>query len=158
MKTLTDRKVAQSQKETYQTQRDAEAERQQLEEQTALADTRKDVVTAERKVQVAENDAKAAVFVAKGEAEAKTINAEADAKVLITVGNATAKKVAAVGGAEAEVLRQKAEYVGPQAYALMAIAKDLAESGVSLVPEIMVNGGSDGKSGGLVDALLGVSL
>lgn len=158
MKTLTDKKIAERQKITYETQRDAEIERQKLEEQTALANTRAEVVSAERRVSVAENDAKALVNKAHGEAEAKTINAEADAKVLQTVGNAEAAKTLAVGNAEATVLKQKAEYVGPQAYALMAIAKDLADSGQKLVPEIVVSGGTDGKTGGLVDAFLGVSL
>lgn len=159
MKTLTDRKVAQQQQVTYETQRQAEAGRQTLEEQTALADTRKEVVAAERRVTVAEQDAKAAVNKATGEAEAKTINAKADAEVIITVGNAQATKVNAVGGAEADVLKRKAEYVGPAAYALMEIAKDLAASGVKLVPEIMVSGsGGDNKGGGIVDALIGVSL
>lgn len=159
MKTLTDRKVAQQQQVTYDTQRQAEAGRQMLEEQTALADTRKEVVAAERRVTVAGQDAKAAVNKANGEAEAKTINAKADAEVLITVGNAQATKVNAVGGAEADVLKRKAEYVGPAAYALMEIAKDLAASGVKLVPEIVVSGsGGDNKGGGIVDALIGVSL
>ncbi len=158
MKTLTDRKVAQQQQITYDTQRQAEAGRQMLEEQTALADTRKEVVAAERRVTVAEQDAKAAVNKANGEAQAKTINAKADAEVISTVGNAEAAKTTAVGNAEAAVLKQKAEYVGPEAYALMAIAKDLAASGQKLVPEITVSGGEDGKGGGIVDAFLGVSL
>ncbi len=159
MKTLTDRKVAQQQQITYDTQRQAEAGRQLLEEQTALADTRKEVVAAERRVTVAGQDAKAAVNKATGEAEAKTINAKADAEVIITVGNAKATQTNAVGGAEADVLKRKAEYVGPAAYALMEIAKDLAASKVKLVPEIVVSGsGGDNKGGGIVDALLGVSL
>lgn len=155
MQTLTDRKIAQQQIETYNQQKMAATARQDFEQAQSNADTMKLVVDAERAVQVAELNAAAKVKSAAGEAEAKTINAKADAEVLTVVGDATAKQTLAVGNAEADVLRAKVEAVGSQAYASMAIVADLAEARTPLVPHIDASGGGTGRGGGLVDALLG---
>ena len=92
MKTLTDRKLAEQERVTYETQKGAQAVRQELEQATALANTQANVVDAERQVSISEFNAQAAVKRAEGEAKAKTINAEADAKVVQTVGEAEAKR------------------------------------------------------------------
>ena len=154
MKTLTDRKLAEQEQVTYETQRQAQTVRQQLEQATALADTQPQVVAAERKVTIAEFDARAAVNAANGQAQAKTINAEADAKVTRLNGDAEAGKTLAVGGAEASVIKQKIDSMESGNYAVVQVAEALAKAGVKLVPDI-VAGGSAGASGGtLVDVLL----
>lgn len=153
MTTLTDRKIAQQQIETYGQQKAAATARQDFEQAQSNADTMKLVVDAERAVQVAELTASAQVKTASGNAEAKTINAKADAEVLTVVGDATAKQTLAVGNAEAEVLRAKVDAVGPQAYASMAIIRDLAEARTPIVPTIVAGGA--GQGGGIADALLG---
>jgi hypothetical protein len=107
MKTLTDRKIAEQERVTYETQRQAQGVRQELQQATALADTQARVVDAERKVTIAQFEASAAVKFAEGNARSKTINAEADATVLRTVGEAEGAKILAVGGAEAKVIEQK---------------------------------------------------
>ncbi len=61
MKTLTDRKIAEQEKVTYQTQREAEGVRKDLQQAKSLADTQARVVDAERKVQINEYEAQAAV-------------------------------------------------------------------------------------------------
>lgn len=155
MTTLTDRKIAQQQVETYSKQKEAAAARQEFEQAQSNADTMRLVVDAERAVQVAELTAAAKVKAAAGEAEAKTINAKADAEVLTVVGQATASQTLAVGNAEAEVLRAKVEAVGPQAYASMAIVSDIAEAGLPLVPHILATGGGAGGGGSLMDAFIG---
>lgn len=155
MATLTDRKIAQQQVETYGKQKEAAEARQTFEQAASNADTMRLVVDAERAVQVAELTASAQVKTAAGNAEAKTINAKADAEVLTVVGEATAKQTLAVGNAEAEVLRAKVDAVGASSYASMAIVKDLAEARTPLVPQVLATGGGNGAGSGLADALIG---
>lgn len=156
MKTLTDRKIAEQEKVTYATQMEAQTTRQALEQATALADTQKRVVDAERSVTIAEFGAKAAVKNAEGQAGAKKVQAEADAMVVVTVGNAEAGRTLAIGNAEAEVTKAKIASMEAGNYAVIQVADALAKAGVKLVPEILVAGGSGTGGGGtLVDVLLG---
>jgi uncharacterized membrane protein YqiK len=152
MKTLTDRKIAEQEQVTYETQRQAQVIRQGFEQATAMATTQAQVVNAERTVSIAEFNAKAVVKAAEGEAQSKTINASADATVLRTVGDATAAKTLAVGTADAEVIKLKVASMDQANYAAVQIAQALATSGNKLVPDI-VAGGSD-SSGGIVSVLI----
>lgn len=155
MQTLTDRKQAEQEKITYQTQMAAQAVRQELEQATALANTQAKVVDAERQVSISEFNARAAVKRAEGDAQAKTINAEADATVVRTVGEAEAAKVQAIGTAEASVIKQKIDSMESGNYAVVQVAEALAKAGVKLVPDVVATGGGTGSGGGtLVDVLL----
>lgn len=152
MKTLTDRKLAQQEKVTFETQRMAEETRKELEQAKALAETQKRVVDAERKVQIAEFDAQSAVKKAEGEAKSKTIVAEADAMVTMTVGNAEAAKTKAIGVAEADVIKLKIGSMESGNYAAIEVAKALATSG-KLVPDMMFGGG-DGSGGSVANVFM----
>jgi len=163
MKTLTDRKIAEQERVTYETQRQAQEVKQQLEQATALAATQAKVVDAERQVAIAQFNAEAGVKSAEGSARTKTINAEADARakrinadadamVLRAVGEAEAAKTHAVGGAEAEVIKLKIASMESSNYAMVQVAEALAKSGVKLVPDIVAGGANGG--GTLVDVLL----
>jgi uncharacterized membrane protein YqiK len=176
MKTLTDRKLAEQQKITYDTERMAEDTRKELQQARALADTQARVVDAERSVTIAEfaaqasvkkaegdlkaktlnaeGDAKARTLNAEGDARAKSLNAEADATVLRMVGDAQALKTLAVGNAEAEVIQKKTEAVGQANYAMIEIGRALAENRIKLVPDILVGNGAGGAGGSIVDVLL----
>lgn len=92
---LTDRKLAEQERVTYETQRLAQVVRQQFEQANALAVTQAKVVDAEPQVAIADFNAQANVKSAEGQARAKTINAEADATVTRTVGDAEASKTRA---------------------------------------------------------------
>ncbi|HKB89749.1 MAG TPA: SPFH domain-containing protein, partial [Opitutaceae bacterium] len=153
MKTLTDRKIAEQQRVTFETQRHAEGVRKELQQAKALADTQIKVVDAERTVQIAEFTAQASVKNAEGLAKSRTTLAEADAMVLKTVGDAEGGKIRAVGGAEAEVIKLKIASMDSDKYAGIEIAKALAASGQRLVPDIVAGGGG-GAGGTLVDVLL----
>ena len=154
MRTLTDRKIAEQEKVTYQTQREAQGVKQELEQATALAATQARVVDAERKVTIAEFEARAQVKTAEGNAQSKKLNAEADATVIKTVGEAEGAKILSVGGAEADVIRQKVSSMEAGNFAVVQVAEALAKGGVKIVPDI-VAGGTDGTGGGLVNVLLG---
>jgi uncharacterized membrane protein YqiK len=164
MKTLTDRKIAEQERVTYETQRQAQEVKQQLEQATALAATQAKVVDAERQVAIAQFNAEAGVKSAEGlarakkinaeaDAQAKKINADADATVLRSVGDAEAAKTNAVGSAKAAVIKLKIASMESGNYAMVQVAEALAKSGVKLVPDIVAGGG--GNAGGtLVDVLL----
>ena len=154
MKTLTDRKIAEQERVTYDTQREAQVVRQQLEQATALAATQAKVVDAERQVAIADFNAQASVKSAEGQARAKKVNAEADATVVSTVGDAEASKTRAVGSAEAEVMKLKIASMESGNYAMVQIAEALAKSGVKLVPDIVAGVGAAGQGSTLVDVLL----
>ncbi len=156
MKTLTDRKIAEEQQSTFATQMTTEDARTKLQKAKALADTQADVVSAERRVQIADFDAQSAVKKAEGVARAKKIDAEADAQVTRVNGEAEAGKILSIGQSEAKVSEQKVAAMGNENYTAIAVATALAGSGQRLVPEIMAGG--EGSSGSIVNLLLAKSL
>lgn len=151
MKTLTDRKIAEQENVTYETQRLSEVTRKELEQARAQAATQARVVDAERSVQIAEFNAQAQVKKAEGDSSAKKINAEADAQVLAVTGEAEGKKITAVGQAEADVIQLKTEAVGQNNYAMMEAIRALSTSGFKLVPDVVAGGG---EHSGIADVLL----
>lgn len=164
MKTLTDRKIAEQQKVTFETQQKAQEQRKEFEAASASANMQAEVVKASRGVEIAEKIADAKIKTAKGDAESKTINATADARVLElnstaeanatkVKGSAQAEVTRSVGEAEASVLKQKTEAVGSDAYAKMNIFENLSKNHTKLVPEILIQG-KEGNGNGMVDALL----
>jgi hypothetical protein len=154
MKTLTDRKIADQEKVTFETQRSAQEERQKLEQAKALADTQARVVDAERKVAIADFDAQSNIKKADGDAQSKTINAKADAQVLTTVGKAEGEKIMAVGKAEADVIQLKTDAMGQGNFAVVEVGRALAAAKIPLVPQIVAGGSGSSNNGSLVDVLL----
>ena len=157
MKTLTDRKIADQRKVTFDSQRLAEDNRRELEKSKAMADTQASVVTAERSVTIAGFAADATIKQAEGQARAKTVNAEADATVAKVTGDATAMvtkvtgdadagKTLAVGTAEADVIKLKIASMTSDNYAVIETAKALASSGFKLVPDIVASGDGGGSN------------
>ncbi|MEN0052294.1 MAG: SPFH domain-containing protein [Mucilaginibacter sp.] len=177
MKTLTDRKLAEEEKVTYEIQRHAQIERKEFESARAGADMQPEVVKSTRQVEINTQMAASKVAASRGEAEAKTINAKADAEVRITIAKADAEaktvnakadanatevngiaestKIKAIGLAEAEVTKQKTDAMGTEQYAIVRVAEALATNGIKLVPEILVSGKENGAGNGIIDALIG---
>lgn len=156
MKTLTDRKLAEQETITYETQKLAQDTRKQFESAKALANMQPEVVTSHQQVEIKKNLAAAKIEEAKGDSESKTINAKADAQVTQVTGTADAGKIRAVGDAEAEVIKKKTEAMGTAEFAQVQITKYLAENNIKIVPEILVTGSED--SGGMISALMGNEL
>ncbi|HEU4574394.1 MAG TPA: SPFH domain-containing protein [Chitinophagaceae bacterium] len=124
MKTLTDRKLAEEQKITYETEKKAQETRQTLEKETAIADIQKEIVKADQGVLIAERIADASVkkatgdansvrlqataeadrlkLMASGEAEKTRLLAKADAEKIELLAKADAEKISLTGKAEAE--------------------------------------------------------
>src|SRR6188472_4181871 len=76
MKTQTDRKIADELKRTYDVQREAQVQRQELERETSIANLQNDVVRSEQQVRIAERQAMAVAETARGEASAIKLRAE----------------------------------------------------------------------------------
>ena len=145
MTTQTDRKIAEEQQKTYETQRAAQEQRQQLVRQTSLADIQQQVVGAEQGVNIAELTANANIKHATGEAEATRLRA---------IGEAEA--IRATGDAKAQAYRAGVESIGVQGYTVMQLMQIIGERNVRIVPDVAVSGASG--NGGLVDGLLGIML
>jgi uncharacterized membrane protein YqiK len=136
MKTLTDRKLAEEQKVTYETQRKAQETRQTLEKETAIAEMQKDIVHADQGVQIAERIADASVKKATGDANSVRIQATADADRLKLMASGQAEQVRVLAKAEAEktelLAKADAERItltgNAEAEKILAIGKSNAES------------------------------
>jgi uncharacterized membrane protein YqiK len=133
MQTLTDRKIAEEQQKTYEVQRVAQTQRQELVRETSLADIQQSVVQAEQGVRIAELQASARVKQASGEAEA----------------------IRVTGRAKAEAYRAGVDALGSQGYTALQLMQVIGERRVRVVPDVSV---SSSGSGGLMDGLLGMLL
>jgi uncharacterized membrane protein YqiK len=135
MVTLTDRKIAEEQRKTYEVQQEAQAQRQMLVRETALADIQQQVVQAEQGVNIAALDAGARIKQAGGESEA----------------------IRMTGAARAETYRLGAQALGPRGYTALQLMQLVGEHDVRITPDVAVSGGN-GTGLGMLDALLGVTL
>lgn len=133
METLTDRKIAEEQQKTYEVQRVAQAQCQELVRETALADIQKEVVTAEQGVTIAELHATAKVNQANGEAEA----------------------IRVTGQAKADAYQAGVNALGAQSYTALQLMQVIGDRNVRVVPDVSV---SSSKGAGLVDGLMGMLL
>ncbi len=145
MQTLTDRKIAEEQKKTFEVQQAAQTQRQQLVRETAIADMQGEIVKAERGVNIAELEANAQIKHAQGEAESIKLRASGEAEA-----------IRARGEAQADAYHAGAEAMGMEGYTAVQLMQIVGERGVRIIPEILVGG--DGKGGSVVDALLGLIL
>ena len=136
MKTLTDRKLAEEQKVTYETQRKAQETRQSLEKETAIAEIQKEIVKADQGVLIAERIADASVKKATGDANSVRLQANAEADRLKLLASGEAEKTRLLAKAEAEKIEwlakadaEKISLTGnAEAEKTLAIGKSSAES------------------------------
>lgn len=136
MKTLTDRKIAEEQNTTFETQKRAEITRQALEKETAVADMQKEIVKADQGVLISERIADAAVKKATGEAQSVKISSNAEADRLKVIAAADAEKTKLSANAEAEKVKmlananaEKISVTGTaEAQSILAVGKSNAES------------------------------
>lgn len=136
MKTLTDRKIAEEQKVTYDTQKRAQETRQGMEKETAIADMQKDIVKAQQSVEIAERTASATVKKAEGDASSVKLAVSAEAESTKMRAHAEAESTRARAQAESEAIKLKASAQAEQisltgsaeATKILAIGKSTAES------------------------------
>jgi uncharacterized membrane protein YqiK len=136
MKTLTDRKLAEEQKVTYETQKKAQETRQGVERETAIADMQKEIVKAQQNVEIAERTANATVKKSEGDATSVklAVGAEAEATKMRAFAEAESTKARAL--ADAEAIKVKASAQAQQitltgdaeAGKILAVGKSTAEA------------------------------
>jgi uncharacterized membrane protein YqiK len=136
MKTLTNRKIAEEEEKTYETQRMAQVQRQGMEKETAIADIQKEIVKAQQSVEIAQRTADAAVKKSEGEATSLKLQVNAEAEATKLRANAEAEATRARAGAQAESTKlnasAEAERISKtglaEAEKIMAIGKSTAEA------------------------------
>jgi uncharacterized membrane protein YqiK len=131
MKTLTERKIAEEQKKTFEVQEAAQRQRQLLVRETATAEIQLELVGAEQGVRIAELEAAARVRQAGGEAEA----------------------IRATGDARADAYRAGVAALGSPGFTALQVMQVVGERAVRIVPDVSVTG--NGDAGGLLGALMG---
>ncbi len=168
MKTLTDRKIAQEEEITFETQKKAQDQRKTLESAKALADMQGKMVAAQQSVEISQREAEAEVKRSEGEAKAmelkagaqsksKKMMAEADAAQIKLTGDAEASKIAAIGKSTAEAYEKQVKAMGGDNFAKFKITEMIGTNGIKIIPEILITGG-DGGSNGPISGLLGMEL
>jgi uncharacterized membrane protein YqiK len=136
MKTLTNRKIAEEEQKTYQTQRMAQEQRQGMEKETAIADMQKEIVKAQQSVEISQRTADATVKKAEGDATSLKLQVEAEAQAtrMRAIAEAEATKARAAAQAESTKLNAgaDAERISKtglaEAEKIMAIGKSTAEA------------------------------
>ncbi|MEP6750144.1 MAG: SPFH domain-containing protein [Bacteroidota bacterium] len=174
MKTLTDRKIAQEEEKTYETQRMAQEKRQGVEKETAIADMQKEIVKAQQSVEIAQRTADATVKKAEGdatslklkvnaeaestkmranaEAEATKMNAGAEAEKIAKTGFAEAEKIMAIGKSTAEAYELQVKAMGGDNFTRYKVTEEIGKSRIKVIPDVLITGsnGTDGGIGGLL--------
>ncbi len=178
MKTLTDRKLAEEQKVTYDTQKMAQETRQTLEKETAIADMQRKIVEADQGVLISERIADAAVkkstgeansvkiaanaeaertkLIAAAEAERVKLQAAAEAERIELTGKAEAEKTLLIGQSSAETYRLAVEAMGGDNFTKMKVMETIGKDGVKIIPEVLISG-NEGASGP-ISGMLGLRL
>ena len=178
MKTLTDRKIAEEEQKTYQTQKLAQEQRQGMEKETAIADMQKEIVRASQSVEIAQRTADATVKKAEGDAtslklqvnaeaeatrmraaaqaEATKLNASAEAERISKTGLAEAEKIMAIGKSTADAYDEQVKAMGGDNFTKYKIMEEISKGHIKIIPDILIGNGT-GSEGG-INGLLGVHL
>lgn len=168
MKTLTDRKIAQQEEITFETQRKAQDMRKALEASKAVADIQSKMVAAQQQVEISQREAEASVKQSEGEAKsieiranananAKIVMAEAESKQITLTKQAEAVGIEAVGKATAESYKLAVSSMGEDNFTKLKVVEQISEGKVRIIPEIQINGSANG-SNSAIDGLLGLKL
>jgi uncharacterized membrane protein YqiK len=178
MKTLTDRKIAQEEEKTFETQRMTQEKRQGVEKETAIADMQREIVKAQQSVEIAQRTADATVKKAEGdasslklrvnaEAEATKMKARADAEAtkmtagaeaerIAKTGLAEAEKIMAIGKSTADAYEQQVKAMGGDNFTRYKVTEEIGRSRIKVIPDVLISG-TTGTDGG-VSGLLGLRL
>ncbi len=180
MKTLTDRKIAQEEEKTYETQKTAQEKRQGMEKETAIADMQKEIVKAQQSVEIAQRTADATVKKAEGDAtslklqvnaeaeatkmrataqaEATKLNASADAEKISKTGLAEAEKIMAIGKSTAEAYELQVKAMGGDNFTKFKITEEIGKNKIKVIPDVLISGGNGGGTDSTISGLLGLKL
>lgn len=180
-KTVTDRQIAEQEKKTFATQKEAQDERRNLENAKAQANMQPKVVESERNVEIqknlaegrikeAEGSKQAAILTAEGQAaavrleaggkaEATKVNAAADSEAIQKVGSAEAEIILAKGTSTAEAYKLEVAAMGRDVFGQIRVIDKIAAANLKFIPDNLVVGGGGGEGGNsLVSGMFGIAL
>lgn len=181
-KTVTDRQIAEQEKKTFATQKEAQDERRNLENAKAQANMQPKVVESERNVEIqknlaegrikeaegskqasilmAEGQATAVKLEAGGKAEATKLNADADSQAIKKVGAAEAEIILAKGASTAEAYKLEVAAMGREVFGQIRVIDKIASSDLKFIPDNLVigGGGNDRDGNSMVTGLFGIAL
>ncbi len=175
---LRSRQIAEEQIETYSRQEKAAAKERELREAEARAKQQTHLTESEISISIQTNQGKADL--ARAEQQARQIQtlASADAEKIRLTGEGEAKRIQAIAGAEAEkaakvgvaqalaIEEQVRAYGGPKfqltQQVMQRFAEAIQQSGVDVVPKILIGGAGEGGAGkggaSVMEALLAMLL
>jgi len=168
-RTVTDRQIAEQERITFATQKQAQEERRQLENAKAQADMQPRVVEAERGVEIAKNKANAEIERSTGEAraieikaegaanatklqagadaEATRVNAISDAEAIEKKGLAGARVTLEQGKSTAEAFKLQVNAMGTEVFGRIQVVEKISQNQLKLIPDVYIQGGGSGAMG-----------
>ena len=181
-RTVTDRQIAEQERMTFATQKQAQEERKLLENATAQANMQPKVVESERGVEIAKNLANAEIEKSTGDArgieiradgaskatrvtagahaEATRVNALADAEAIEKKGLAEALVILEQGKSTAESYKLQVSAMGNEIFGQIQVVEKIAANKLKLIPDVYIGGGSGGVggAGGEQNSLMSLAL
>jgi uncharacterized membrane protein YqiK len=144
---LTQREIAKQEKATFEEQERAQTARINVEKAKGTADMQGQLASSQVSIDINRNRSEARKAEAEGEAAFVERTGQAEATKVQALGLAEAKAVEALGLARAEGFKAQREALGTQATAIVAVANAVAEGRLTIVPEVLVTGGSGSVEG-----------
>lgn len=179
-RTVTDRQIAEQERITFATQKQAQEERRQLENAKAQADMQTKVVEAERGVEIskslanaeieastgdaraielrAEGAAKATKLKAGADAEATRVTAFAEAEAIEKKGLASARVTLEQGKSTAEAYKLQVNAMGNDVFGQIQVVERIASNHLKLIPDVYISGAGGGQGGGDQNGLMSLAL
>ncbi len=151
---LTQREIANQEKETLAEQQRAQMARVEMEKAKGTADMQAQLAASAVGIGIRDNEAQAREAQARGEAAYVELTGRAEATKTEAIGLAEAKATEALGLARAAGFEAQTLALGQTATALVAVANAVADGHITVVPEVLVTGGGGGALDGLAATLM----
>ncbi len=154
MKTTQQKNLAEQEKSMFDAKKDAEQRRIEFEKTKAEADAQLSIITAETGIKVAQHEARQMEERARGDAARVKMSAEAEALKTKQIGDAEASVVLAKGEAIAKAYREQVAALTAEGVTAVEVTKQIANAGLKITPDVLVQGNQGEGSSGLVNLLL----
>ena len=146
--TQTKKEIAVQQQKQYEEEAKTQEQRIAVAEKTARADKQKDVIAAKLSVEIAADNAQAAIKEAEGIRAGTKIKADGEAY-----------QIQELGKAQAGAYQAQTDALGQENVALLKVMETIKEGNIKITPDIQVSGGSgEGVNSGLFNTFLAASL
>jgi regulator of protease activity HflC (stomatin/prohibitin superfamily) len=151
---LTAREIANQQKATFVQERQAQDERVLMEKSRGIAEQQATLAASQVAIDIASNGASARKAEADGVAAYTVATGTAEADVIKAKGEGEAAAVKAIGLARAAGYEAQVQALGQGATAIVAVANEISDGKIKVVPDVLVSGGG-GSIEGLAATLMG---